>query len=106
MISPLGQRQIFQTANVEAVRQAHEVSGEIQRDIMKMKAAEEHLVEDQSAVRMIPEFERILAEERKEGRKGKEPESQREQAAAEVEAEVDEESDSAGDADARLDFFA
>jgi hypothetical protein len=104
MISPLGQRQIFQTANVEAVRQAHEVSGEIQREIMKAKTAEERLVEDQSTVRLIPEFERILAEERKGGREQQEADHQPSGNASESEAK--EEPDSAADADSRLDFLA
>jgi hypothetical protein len=104
MISPLGQRQIFQTANMEAMRQAHEVSGEIQRDIMKMKAAENQLVEDQSNVRVIPEFEQILTEERKEGRDGKGP--HRHKVGDEPGEETKDDSDSAGDADPGLDFFA
>ena len=104
MISPLGQRQIFQTANMEALRQAHEVSGEIQRDIMKMKAAEDQLVEDQSNVRGIPEFERIRAEERKEGHGEKGGHRPKGEAASGADAKAD--SDSAGDADPLLDFFA
>ena len=104
MISPLGQRQIFQTANVEAVRQAHEVSGEIQRDIMKMKAAEDQLVEDQSNVRGIPESEQIRTEERKEG--GSRKDSHRPQAQAASGEDAKPEADSAGDADPLLDFFA
>ena len=104
MISPLGQRQIFQTANMEALRQAHEVSEEIQRDIMKMKAAEDHLVEDQSNVREIPEFERIRTEERRQGNDGKG--SRRQKAGDAAGDEQKAEADSAGDADPLLDFFA
>lgn len=104
MISPLGQRQIFQTANVEAVRQAHEVGGEIQREIMKAKTAEERLVEDQSTVRVIPEFERILTDERKGGRDRQE--AAKHPAGGTAESEVEEEANSAVDADSRLDFLA
>lgn len=104
MISPLGQRQIFQTANMEALRQAHAVSEEIQRDIMKMKAAEDQMVEDQSNVRLIPEFERILTEERKESQERKGPRKRK--AGDEVGEGTKDDPGSAGDADARLDFFA
>ena len=104
MISPLGQRQIFQTANMESLRQAHHVSEEIQRDITKMKAAEEHLVEDQSNVREIPEFERIRAEERKEGKGRKGFRRGKTEGVSEEGTKSDE--DSAGDADPLLDFFA
>jgi hypothetical protein len=104
MISPLGHRQIFQTANMEAIRQAHQVGEEIQRDIMKAKAAEDRLVEDQSNVRGIPESEQIRTQERQEGRGGKG--TQKRQSADELEEDVKSESNSAGDADPLLDFFA
>ena len=68
MISPLGQRQVFQTANVEAVRQAQEVSEQIQRENVKKQVAEDRLMEDQASVRVIAESEQIATAERKGGR--------------------------------------
>ena len=53
MISPLGQRQIFQTANVEAVRQAQEVSEQIQRENVRKRVADERLLEDEASVQVI-----------------------------------------------------
>ena len=53
MINPLAQRQLYQTANVEAVRQAHEVSGALQREQGLQKAADERLAEASSAALAI-----------------------------------------------------
>lgn len=64
MISPLGQRQIFQTANVEAVRQAQEVSEQIQRENAKKRVADERMLEDQASVRVVADSERIQTDER------------------------------------------
>jgi hypothetical protein len=69
MISPLGQRQIFQTAHVEAVRQAQEVSEQVQRENVKKRVAEEQLNEDQASVRVIDNSEHIRTDER-ESRRG------------------------------------
>lgn len=69
MISPLGQRQVFQTANIEAVRQAQEVSEQIQRENARKRATDERIVEDQASVRVIAESENIQTNER-EGRGG------------------------------------
>jgi hypothetical protein len=100
MISPLGQRQVFQTAHVEAIRQASDVSEQIQREASKQKAAESHLVEEQSTVRLIPESEQILTEERKQERRRKH------QAEAAEAAEESPEDHPAGSAESRLDFLA
>jgi len=102
MISPLGHRQIFQTANMEAIRQAHQVGEELQRDIMKAKAAEDRLVEDQSNVRGIPEFERIRTEERREENRKKD----KQRMAGSSGEDAEDEGGSAEGADPRLDFFA
>lgn len=102
MISPLGHRQIFQTANMEAIRQAHQVGEELQRDIMKAKAAEDRLVEDQSNVRGIPEFERIRTEERREESRKRD----RQRASDSSEEDANAEDGPAEGADPLLDFFA
>ena len=68
MITPFAQRQIFQTANIESVRAAHEVSDHIQREQARKKTADDRAAEDQASVRVIPSSERIRTEERHGGR--------------------------------------
>lgn len=70
MITPLGQRQIFQTANLEAVRASLEVSEQIQREQARKKTADDRMAEDQAGVQNIPGSERILTEERRHSRGG------------------------------------
>ena len=41
MISPLGQRQMFQTANLEAVRFVHEMISQAQREASQKQAVDE-----------------------------------------------------------------
>lgn len=65
MITPLGQRQIFQTANIEAVRMSLEMSEQIQREAASRKAAEDHLAEEQDNVHEIEKAEGLRTEERK-----------------------------------------
>ena len=67
MISPLGQRQVFQTANIEAVKQAQEVSEVLQRDNAKKRALDDRLNEDQASVRVVAESENIQTHERQGG---------------------------------------
>lgn len=62
----MGQRQIWQTANVEAVRQAQEVSEHIQREEVRKKVADDSAAEEQAGVRVIPKADPMRAEERKE----------------------------------------
>ena len=98
MISPLAQRQLYQTANVEAVRQAHEVSGALQREQGLQKAADERLAEEEHTVRGIPKSDPLRAEERTGGRRQERPPREDE--------EGDEGDDSAGSAEAHVDFLA
>lgn len=100
MISPLGQRQVFQTANVEAVRQAQEVSEQIQRENTKKRAADERVLEDEAAVRVIAESDRIQTSERQGGR-GTQEELLEQNAAKKKEGE-----DTAESADSHLNFLA
>lgn len=102
MISPLGQRQIFQTANIEAVRQAHEVSEQIQRENVRKLVADEQLLEDEASVRVVANSEGIRAGERQE-RQEQQP-SQGEASSGETNPE--EEESSAESADSHLDFLA
>lgn len=70
MISPVTQRQIFQTANLEATRLAHEVSGQLQREDAARKAAEDRMVEEEAEVHQVTRADRLRAEERN-GRQGR-----------------------------------
>ncbi len=99
MITPLAQRQMFQTANIEAVRAAHEVSEEIQREQIRKKVADDHAAEEQASVRGIPASEQIRTEERKRNR-NQHPESKD---GGEPQSGADEAAESA---DSHLDFLA
>lgn len=99
MITPLAQRQMFQTANIEAVRAAHEVSDQIQREQSRKKVADDHAAEEQASVRGIPASEQIRTEERERNRN-----QQREtENGGEPQTGVDEKAESA---DSHLDFLA
>lgn len=104
MISPVAQRQIFQTAHVEATRQAHEVADQLQREMASRQAADDRLTEGMVEVHEISHAEQIRTEERKERR--------RQQHAANHEGpEVDEEEpgeapEKAGPAGPHLDLLA
>lgn len=107
VISPLAQRQIFQAANLEAMRAATEVGDQLQRETMRKKVAEDHAAEDQASVRVIPQAERLRTEERKgrprdrgrEGARDDEPE-------AEGRGLASSEGESAGPAETHVDFLA
>ena len=68
MITPLGQRQMFQTINAEAVRSALEVSGLFQRELAQKQALLDRMAEDQASVPQIPRTDGLRTEERKGGR--------------------------------------
>jgi len=98
MITPVVQRQMFQTINAEAVRAASEVSGLLQRETIQRQSMLDRLAEAEAEVPVIPLAERLRTEERKgrgqkEGRKGKRGE----------EPEADPE---ANPADGHMDFLA
>mgnify|MGYP001111597669 CR=1 FL=1 len=102
MISPLGQRQIFQTANVEAVRQAQEVSEQIQRENVRKRVVDEHLLEDEASVRVISSSERIRTDERQ----GRQEQQGAESQGAEDKAKQEGGEKPAESAETRLDFLA
>lgn len=99
MISPLGQRQVFQTANVEAVRQAQEVSEQIQRENVKKQVADDRLTEAEASVRVIAESEHIATSERQGGGTQQEVPEQR------AEKKKPGEVDTAESADSHLNFL-
>jgi hypothetical protein len=59
MISPLGQRQILQTASIETVRQAMEGGFLVQREQARRQAFDAKLAEAQADVPDIPESESL-----------------------------------------------
>ena len=67
MITPLAQRQMFQTINAEAVKAALEVSGQFQRELAQRQAVLERMAEDQASVPAVPTAEELRTEERREG---------------------------------------
>jgi hypothetical protein len=69
MITPIVQRQMFQTINAEAVRAASEVGGLVQREGALRQALLERMAEDQVSVPGIPMAEGLRAEERQGGRR-------------------------------------
>ena len=101
MISPLGQRQVFQTANIEAVRQAQEVGELIQRENARKQAVDDRLHEDQASVRVIAESGKIQTNERQGGR-GTQEELLEQKAAKEKQ----DGEDTAESADPHLNFLA
>lgn len=67
MITPVVQRQMFQTINAEAVRAAMEVSGVLQRENGQRQAMLDRVAEDQVSVPEIPEAQGLKTEERQGG---------------------------------------
>jgi len=60
---------VFQTAHVEAVRQAHEVIEQVQREAARRQVAEAHMQEENEGVHSIPHSQGIRTEA-DQGRKG------------------------------------
>lgn len=112
MISPLGQRQMFQTANLEAVRFVHEMISQAQREASQKQAVEDKLAEAQNSVREVPGADQIRTEDRR-GRGGQtgQPASGawEEDASGDSESSVEEEGiggNTAGSAEIHLDLLA
>jgi len=66
MVTPLGQRMVFQTANLEAVRAATEIASQLQREDTFRKVISDRMAEDSEAVRKIDQSTSLRAEEREE----------------------------------------
>jgi len=71
MITPLTQRQIFQTAHVEALRMSLEMSEQIQREASRRKTLEDHMAEEADEVHEIGKTDALRTEERKERPQGR-----------------------------------
>jgi hypothetical protein len=107
MITPLGQRQMFQTVNAEAVRAALEVAGLAQREEAQKQVLADRMAEDKDSVPEIPQAERLKTEERHQGRRGQQQPGQRE--AGEGDGSREEPDGSSGWAnlaDTHMDFLA
>lgn len=72
MISPLGQRQILQTAAVETVRQAMEGGFQVQREQARRQAFDAKLAEAMEDVADVSETDVLKLTEHQEGRQGAE----------------------------------
>jgi hypothetical protein len=103
MITPLAQRQMFQTINAEAVRAALEVSGQFQKELAQKQALLERMAEDNTAVPQIPKAEGLKIEERRQGRQEQGREGQAEEQEGQESPQAGTE---ANPADAHLDFLA
>ena len=105
MISPLGQRQIHLTSNMEALRQAHDVAEQQQREAGLKRAADDRLAEARNEVPQISESDALSTEERRNRENGKGHPGAREAAADAEEQEQDEDA-GVNFADKHLDFLA
>ncbi|OQA37343.1 MAG: hypothetical protein BWY56_01035 [Acidobacteria bacterium ADurb.Bin340] len=94
---------MFQAANLEAVRAAQDVGEHLQREAMRQKVALDQAAEEQGSVRVIPESERLRAEEREGRRRHPEEEYPGEHEGG---PEGAEDGESAGSADGHLDLLA
>lgn len=92
---------MFQAANLEAVRAAHDVGEHLQREAVRQKVALDQAAEEQASVRVIPHSERIRAEEREARRQRQEEAPPAGEASEGAEA-----NESAGSADGHLDLLA
>jgi len=73
VITPILQRQMLQTAALEAVRAAHEGNEEVQREIARRQFLDHRLAEDLSSVHQVATAENIRLEKNPQERKRKEP---------------------------------
>jgi len=106
VVSPLGQRQMFQTMNVEAVRTASEVSGLLQREAHQQELLVDRMAEAQGSVPEIPRTEGLRAEEHQghgQGREGGEHPHRHGAEGQEPDADA---ADTASPAEGHLDFLA
>ncbi len=92
MITPLTQRQVLQTAAMEAVRQALDGSQQVQREQARRHAVEVRQAEEADEVHDVAEVEALRLEERREQRRGhseERPEDDPEEAAEPAEKHLD-----------------
>jgi hypothetical protein len=105
MVSPLGQRQMFQTINTEAVKAASEVSGQLQREAGLRQSILDRMAEDQVSVPEIPKTDAMRTEERKGGRQGQ-PRQHSDESGGEEDAPDSGSAEPANPAETHMDFLA
>jgi len=66
MVTPLGQRMVFQTAHAEATRVVHDIANQLQREESFKKLLADRMAEDKDAVNSIARSEALRTEERQE----------------------------------------
>ena len=98
-ITPLGQRQIFQTANVESVRVANEVLSLLQRDMTFQKTAETQQAEEMKSIRKTLESDHLKLQDHEKDKHKKD--SEQPESRPESQPESDSETPESG-----LDFLA
>ena len=105
MISPMGERQIHLTSNIEALRQAQDVAEHHQREAARKRAADDRLAEAQDEVPLISEAASLTTEERRNREKGQGHPGAKDGSADDTEA-PDQATVQANPADNHLDFLA
>lgn len=103
MITPIGQRQILQTASAEAVRVAQEGGEQVQREIARRQILDHQLAQDQGAVHQVTSSENLRLEEDARERKRREREAREGKAAEPADTGGD---SPAAPAESHLDFLA
>lgn len=103
MITPLGQRQMFQTVNSEAVRAALEVGEHFQREATHKQIVAERMAEAQASVPEIPRAEGLKTEERHGRQQGQ---AQERAAKEKTRRNPEDPEDKAESADTHMDFLA
>ncbi|MDR0498826.1 MAG: hypothetical protein LBH03_03695 [Holophagales bacterium] len=104
MVTPLGQRMVFQTAHTEAARVAHDVAHQLQREEAFKKSLADRMAEDKYSVKGIAESQAMRTEERQERQKRFANQSNDE--GNKEEDDDSKQDDKAVSADKRLDFLA
>ena len=102
MVTPLGQRMVFQTAHSEAVRVANDIASQLQREDTFRKVITDRMAEDTENVRGIPKSDPLRTEERQENRR----QSGNQSGEKDSDKDDDEPKEGAFFADGRLDFLA
>lgn len=103
MITPIGQRQILQTASAEAVRAAQEGGEHVQREITRRQILDQRLAEDQGSVHQVTSSENLRLEKDARERQRREREGKEGKPAPAPEGETE---SSASAAESHLDFLA
>jgi len=66
MVTPLGQRMVFQTAHTEATRVLHDIANQLQREEGFKRLLADRMAEDKDVVNNISRSESLKTEEREE----------------------------------------